>query len=94
MSNRRVKAIDYDDDDLEYDDCEDEAERQEVSEDDKRQLEQATVEVRKGLDTSYQVSDAEIQDTLWNYYYDIAKTVTYIQSMEEGNSDQLPTVCG
>lgn len=77
----------YDDDDLEYD--EDEYEEQydqgqeEVSPEDKEQLRLGTIEVRKILGTAYQASDTEIQDALWNYYYDIGKTVTFIKSKDD-----------
>lgn len=86
MSNRRVKSLDYDDDDLEYDDDEyaepyDQG-QEEVSPEDKEQLRLGTIEVRKILGGAYQPTDTEIQDALWNYYYDIGKTVTFIKSTD------------
>lgn len=86
MSNRRVKSLDYDDDDLDYDEgFEEEYDggQEEVSAEDKEQLRLGTIEVRKVLGSGYQATDAEIQDALWNYYYDIAKTVTFIKSEQE-----------
>lgn len=83
MSNRRVKSLDYDDDDFDYDeDLEEDYDggQEEVSAEDKEQLRLGTIEVRKVLGDGYQATDAEIQDALWNYYYDIAKTVTFIKS--------------
>lgn len=83
MSNRRVKSVGYDDDDLDYsDDYEEYNEGQDqLSEHDKEQLRLGTIEVKKALGPVYQVSDAEIQDALWNYYYDIDKTTTYIKGL-------------
>ena len=81
MSNRRVKSLEYDDDDLEYDDLEEEYEEEgDLTAEDKEQLRVGTIEVRKVLGPGYQVSDKEIQDSLWNYYYDIQKTVNHIKS--------------
>lgn len=87
MSNRRVKSLGYNDDDLDYDEeFEDEYDdgQEEVSPEDKEQLRLGTIEVRKILGSGYQATDAEIQDALWNYYYDIAKTVTFIKSKQKG----------
>lgn len=85
MSNRRVKSLAYDDDDdgLDYDDGYDEGYDEgqgELSAEDKEQLRLGTVKVKQALGTTYQVPDADIQDALWNYYYDIGKTVTFIKS--------------
>ncbi|KAJ9653714.1 hypothetical protein H2198_007112 [Neophaeococcomyces mojaviensis] len=85
MSNRRVKSLAYDDDDdgLDYDDGYDEGYDEgqgELSAEDKEQLRLGTVKVKQALGTTYQVPDADIQDALWNYYYDIGKTVTFIKN--------------
>ena len=83
MSNRRVKNVDFDDGDLDYDDDYDEdfdQGQEEVSAEDKEQLRLGTIEVRKSLGPAYQVSDTEIQSKLWDTYYDIEKTVSYIKS--------------
>lgn len=91
MSNRRVKSLDYDDDDLDYDNDYDEEYDQgqeDISPEDKEQLRLGTIEVRKVLGAAYQVSDTEIQDALWNYYYDVSKTVALIKS-EDATSYQF-----
>lgn len=86
MSNRRVKNVGYDDGDLDYDDDYEEefdGGQEEVSAEDKEQLRLGTIEVRKSLDPACQATDQEIQDKLWDTYYDIGKTVSYIKSKHE-----------
>lgn len=80
--NLRAKNIDYDDDDMYSDDevYSDEDAGAVMTEEDKEQLAIGTVKVRQELDSTYKVSDAQIQDALWNYYYDIGKSVTYLKS--------------
>lgn len=82
MSNRRVKSLDYDDDDFDYDEEEEEEyeEQSELTPEDKEQLRIGTVEVRKVLGPGYQLNNKEIQDSLWNYYYDVQKTVNHLKS--------------
>ena len=85
MSNRRVKAIDYDDDD--YDSYEDEYYEEDaqdgLTEDDKLQLQEGTTKVRSILGDQTSVTDKEIHDALWHYYYDIEKTVAYLKNMKK-----------
>lgn len=89
MSRHRVKAVAVDDDYLDDDDYGDdydegggggEAEGSNLTEYDKEQLRLGTIEVRKQLGTEYDATDAEIQESLWHYYYDIGKAVTYLKS--------------
>ena len=44
------------------------------------QLRQGTVKVKEALGPSYAVSDEKIEEALWHYYYDVAKTVSYLKS--------------
>lgn len=82
MSHRRVKVIDYYEDDyLDDEDTFDEPEGQGPSAEDKEQLRLGTIEVRAQLGSNVDVLDQEIQEALWYYYYDVGKTVTYIKSM-------------
>jgi elongation factor 1 alpha-like protein len=84
MSNRRVKSLAYDDDDLNdgYDDDDyDEADDNELSPEDKEQMRQGTIKVRSALGPDFPATDVEIQEALWNYYYDVAKSVAYLKSM-------------
>lgn len=37
-----------------------------------------TVAVRAELPTDNHITDAQIQEALWNYYYDIEKSVSYL----------------
>ena len=87
MSTRRVKTLDYNDDDLEYDedDYDDGEGQDEVSPEDRESLRLGTIEVKKMLGPAYQISDTEIQDALWNFYYDTTKTVNLLK----GNSQSM-----
>lgn len=51
-----------------------------VSFDRVEQMREGTLKVRDVLGPDIAVTDKEIQDSLWHYYYDIAKTVTYLLS--------------
>ncbi|KAI9726732.1 MAG: Hsp70 suppressor, GTPase facilitates ribosomal subunit dissociation [Chrysothrix sp. TS-e1954] len=81
-SHRRVKDIEYDEDDLDdYDESYETARHDDVmSEEDKEQLRQGTASVRAALDTNIDdVTDKEIEEALWYYYFDVGKSVAYIQ---------------
>jgi elongation factor 1 alpha-like protein len=84
MSTRRVKAIDYDDDDLEaddydYEDGDQNGGQEELTDDDKEQMRIGTAKVREALGST-SASDQEIQEALWHYYYDVAQSVSYLKS--------------
>lgn len=108
MAHRRVKEIDYDED--EYDDYysgEDEygyegadtgapadSQEDELSAEDKEQMRIGTQNVRAALgDVSDFVTDEAIQEALWHYYYDVAKSVTYLKSMLNPHSSTTPSSC-
>lgn len=84
MAHRRVKDIDYDEDELdEYSDAggyEVEAGEDELSPEDKEQMRVGTVKVREALGDAFPVSDQAIQEALWHYFYDIDKSVSYLKS--------------
>ncbi|KEF54481.1 elongation factor 1-alpha [Exophiala aquamarina CBS 119918] len=87
MSNRRVKSMAVDDDD-DYDDYDDYNEQEdpdtagdELSAEDKEHMRQGTIEIRRALGPNFSVTDNEIQEALWHYYYDVSKSVTYIKSV-------------
>jgi len=44
------------------------------------QLREGTVKVRAILGTGVPVTDREIEESLWHYYYDVEKTVNYLLS--------------
>lgn len=74
MSRHRV---DYDDE-LDYDEYEEE-EEEELSPEDKAQMKQGTADVRAALSMeASKVTDAQIQEALWHYFYDVDKTVAYL----------------
>lgn len=51
----------------------------ELSEEDQQQMAAGTIAVREALGPDVpNVTDREIQEALWHYYYDIGQTVTYI----------------
>lgn len=86
MSTRRVKAIDYDDDDIETDDydCEDDDQdvgQEELTDHDKEQMRIGTAKVREALGPTT-ASDKDIEEALWHYYYDVAQTVSYLKSKQ------------
>jgi elongation factor 1 alpha-like protein len=47
---------------------------------DVEQLRIGTTKVREALNSDMDVSDAQIQESLWHYFYDVGKTVTYLKS--------------
>ena len=75
---------DYDD----YDDYED-GNNDELSPEDKEQMRQGTIKVRASLGPSDTVTDKAIQDALWNYYYDVAKSVAYLKSKQSQTDSSL-----
>jgi hypothetical protein len=51
----------------------------ELSEEDQQQMAAGTIAVRDALGPDVpDVTDREIQEALWHYYYDVGKTVSYI----------------
>ena len=80
MSNRRVKNLAYDDDDLGYDEDQYEAVDDGLTDDDKAQLRLGTIKVHELLGIDFPISEEEIQEALWHYYYDVEKSVTYLKS--------------
>ncbi|KAK1911957.1 hypothetical protein P3342_012440 [Pyrenophora teres f. teres] len=83
----RTRNVGYDDDDI-YDDDDyyeeggDDAEAGDgMTEDDKEQMRNGTIRVREALgDMSDFTSDEQIQEALWHYYYDVAKSVSYLKN--------------
>jgi len=80
----RTRDVAYDDDDV-YDDddyySEEGAAGDGMTEDDKEQMRIGTMSVREALgEFEAGVSDAQIQESLWHYYYDVGKTVTYLKN--------------
>jgi elongation factor 1 alpha-like protein len=82
--HQRAKNIDYDDDGLysdeEYYEEESGTAGDGMTDEDKEQMRICTGIVREALDSGLDVTDAQIQESLWHYYYDVDKTVTYLKS--------------
>ncbi|KAI1626008.1 elongation factor EF-1 alpha subunit [Exophiala viscosa] len=98
MSNRRVKSLaleadDYDADDYdEYaggDDNFDSGGDSELSPEDKEQMRLGAIKVREALGSAIPVSDKEIQETLWHYYYDVGKSVVYLKNQHKATPTPL-----
>jgi hypothetical protein len=85
MSNRRVKSLAHDEDDFDdydgYDNDYEDGGHNDLSPEDKEQLREGTVKVRAALGSAFSATDGEIQEALWHYYYDVAKSVAYLKSM-------------
>lgn len=82
--HQRAKNIDYDDDDGYSDEDQYEEEgggADGMTDEDREQLRLGTIQVREALGSSVTATDAQIQESLWHYYYDVGKTVTYLKSM-------------
>ncbi|GME48209.1 elongation factor tu gtp binding domain-containing protein [Neofusicoccum parvum] len=90
MSHRRVKGIAYDDEDLGYDDDEyADGGEEEMSEEDKEQLRQGTIKVREALGADYSnVTNKQIEEALWNYYYDAGKSVSYLKTARKKKQEE------
>lgn len=79
---QRTRNVDYDDDDL-YDDDDyyEEEEAEAMSADDKEQMRISTISAREALGSAgSNISDAQIQEALWHYYYDVGKSVSYLKN--------------
>ena len=85
MSKHRIKSVAPEDDYADDYDDEDEdgyVEDNEMTAEDQEKLRVGTVQVRNALGPGFaSITDKEIQDTLWHYYYDISKSVSYLKSM-------------
>jgi elongation factor 1 alpha-like protein len=51
-----------------------------LSPEDQEHMRVATIAVKAALGSTIIVTDKEIQDALWHYFYDIDQSVTYLQS--------------
>ena len=88
--HKRVKNLDLDED--EYDEYDEEEYGEEghvqgddvvddgMTPEDREQMQIGTAKVRSTLGESFEVSDQQIQEALWYYYFDTDKTVVYLKS--------------
>ncbi|OBT56586.1 hypothetical protein VE04_03288 [Pseudogymnoascus sp. 24MN13] len=76
-----VKNMDLDDEMDDYDGGEDYADdgSEELSEEDKESMRVGTISVREALgDDVPGITDKDIQEALWHYFYDVEKSVNYL----------------
>ncbi|KAK8053508.1 P-loop containing nucleoside triphosphate hydrolase protein [Apiospora saccharicola] len=77
--HQAYRNYDYENDLDEFDGQEAYEEEEELSPEDKAQMEAGTAQVRDALGPqTSKVTTAQIQDALWHYFYDIDKTVAYL----------------
>ena len=85
-SHKRVKDIDYDEDDL-YSGDEDDYGNEGgdgLTQEDKDNFATLTPVVRAELDEAgLQVETKEIEDALWHYFWDVGKSVTYLKNAKQ-----------
>ncbi|KAK5000549.1 hypothetical protein LTR66_000616 [Elasticomyces elasticus] len=90
--HRRVKDIDYDEDGLDSyeEDHSEEEGAGELSVEDKEQMRQNTILVKEALGDEHGVSEQAIQEALWHYYYDVAKSVAYLKNQHTPKQPKKP----
>ncbi|KAF2193014.1 hypothetical protein K469DRAFT_693090 [Zopfia rhizophila CBS 207.26] len=79
--HHRAKNVDYEEDDVYSDD--DYYENEEgggMTDEDREQMRIGAIKVKEALNSSITVSDSQIQEALWHYYYDVGKSVTYLKN--------------
>lgn len=87
----RTKNVDYEDDDM-YDDDEYWEEQEgtgDMTTDDKERMRAGTIRVRDSLgETSAFVTDEQVHEALWYYYFDVEKSVSYLKNTLGTKSNQ------
>ncbi|BCS20570.1 putative translation elongation factor EF-1 subunit [Aspergillus puulaauensis] len=86
MSRHRVKAVSYDDDEIDYEDGYDSEDPEE-----REYLEQCTREVLgqlAGGDPSVSATREEVQEALWHYYNDVEKSVNYLKGKKTKETEK------
>ncbi|MCJ1282445.1 Hsp70 suppressor, GTPase facilitates ribosomal subunit dissociation [Xylographa opegraphella] len=66
----------------------------ELSAEDKVQMQEGTAQVRSIVGPEVAISDKDIQDSLWHYYYDVEKTVTYLLNQRSNVEPRKATKTG
>ena len=84
--HRLVKNLDLADELDDYDGGEDYVvaggDEEEMTADDKAQMQESSLKVRQVLEQEIPtITDKDIEDSLWHYYYDVEKSITYLRSM-------------
>ncbi|RAL62594.1 hypothetical protein DID88_004441 [Monilinia fructigena] len=79
----REDDYDYDEEGTGAAEADTEAPEDELSEEDREQMRQGTIKVREILPaSSSNITEKQIQDALWHYYYDVEKSVTYLLNIQ------------
>ena len=87
---QRVKNVSYNEDDI-YSD-EDFAEDQEFTNEDRENFASLTPVVQAGLEEhGLQASRQEIEEALWHYYWDVAKSVSYLVNQKKPRQQKQET---
>ncbi|KAM0723751.1 hypothetical protein Q7P37_000741 [Cladosporium fusiforme] len=93
--HKRVKDIDYDDDDIysgdeeEYDNTGDDG----LTAEDRQNFSTLTPVVRAELDEAgVQAENKEIEDALWHYFWDVGKSVTYLKNAKQPKTPSAKSV--
>ncbi|KAF2728416.1 hypothetical protein EJ04DRAFT_449376 [Polyplosphaeria fusca] len=89
---QRAKTVAYEDDDGYSDDeyYEDEPGGDALADISAEQMRLGTIKVKEALSSTIQPSDAEIQEALWHYYFDVGKSVTYLKNKLEPTRSEAP----
>jgi len=93
-SHKRVKDIDYDEDDLYSGDEEDydNAAGDGLTDEDRHNFSTLTPVVRAELDEAgFQVETKEIEDALWHYFWDVGKSVSYLKNAKQPKTPATKT---
>lgn len=83
--HRLVKNLDLADELDDYDGGEDYVvaggDEEEMTADDKAQMQESSLKVRQVLEQEIPtITDKDIEDSLWHYYYDVEKSITYLRN--------------
>ncbi|KAF2275483.1 uncharacterized protein EI97DRAFT_502040 [Westerdykella ornata] len=87
--HQRAKNIAYEEDDVYSDNEYYEEDGDGMTDEDREQLRQGTIMVKEALGSSVSVSDSQIQEALWHYYFDVGKSVTYLKN-KHGPAKTIP----
>ncbi|KAH7119780.1 elongation factor 1-alpha [Dendryphion nanum] len=81
MRHSRAKNVAYDDDVYDEDDYDEDEDTGDVmTDEDREKMRINTIKVKEALDSSTEVTDAQIQEALWHYFYDVGQSVTYLKN--------------
>ncbi|KAI1079899.1 HBS1 N-terminus-domain-containing protein [Whalleya microplaca] len=79
--HQAYRNYDYENDLDEYEGDDYLDEEEELSPEDRAQLEAGTAEIRAALgNESSKITPQQIQEALWHYYYDVDKSIAYLTS--------------